>query len=472
SWGLFSTDFADLDGDGDLDIGSMGFGASDGLQVYLNQGDGSWKRSFGFIGGNSDHVFVFGDVNNDGHADIATAKQEGTVWLGDGEGFFTVADGNLPELPAFGTRDGPSLGDVDHDGRDDLAFCSEEANAEVWLSRGDGTWEDVSATIPQTGQCQHTQLHDMNGDGHLDAVTFGSGNVYVYGGDGHGQSWSTLAHFTTPDSPGSSRCFRVGGDVDHNGRADMVLVNTKQLSLFDTRNIKHAYREASMAQELSIRIVQPGAGRRLHAGSAAFIDWAAEVPLGSTATVSLELSTSGPAGSWMPIATSVPNSGRHQWIVPAAFSDACHLRLTLDTGSSQASVVSPSRFEIARRPDPLSLRISAAGELSWDDALDRVRFNLYRGDWQQFLQTGMYTQAPDSVPDAARWCDLEETTQADPLAPPAGLLVYYLVTGYREMEDGQQPGVPVPMAEGVLGQRTDAVTRANAHPCPPRPLPP
>jgi len=87
SWGMFSTDLGDVDGDGDLDVGSMGFGASDGLQVYLNQGDGTWKRGFGYLHGNSNHVFVFGDVNGDGHRDIATSKAEGTVWVGDGEGF-------------------------------------------------------------------------------------------------------------------------------------------------------------------------------------------------------------------------------------------------------------------------------------------------------------------------------------------------------------------------------------------------
>ena len=82
--------------------------------MYLNRGDGTWGRAFGYLHGNSDHVFQFGDVDGDGHLDVATAKQEGTVWLGDGEGFFTEADGNLPPLASsYDWRPGPSLGDVE-----------------------------------------------------------------------------------------------------------------------------------------------------------------------------------------------------------------------------------------------------------------------------------------------------------------------------------------------------------------------
>ena len=57
TWGMFATDFADVDNDGDLDIGSISFGCCAGVHVYLNQDDGSWTISFGFIGGNSDMFF-------------------------------------------------------------------------------------------------------------------------------------------------------------------------------------------------------------------------------------------------------------------------------------------------------------------------------------------------------------------------------------------------------------------------------
>jgi hypothetical protein len=41
SWGMFATDFADIDADGDLDVASNSFGCCNGVHVYRNDGDGT-----------------------------------------------------------------------------------------------------------------------------------------------------------------------------------------------------------------------------------------------------------------------------------------------------------------------------------------------------------------------------------------------------------------------------------------------
>jgi len=41
TWGMFCTDFADVDNDGDLDIASNSFGYGAGVHVYRNNGDGT-----------------------------------------------------------------------------------------------------------------------------------------------------------------------------------------------------------------------------------------------------------------------------------------------------------------------------------------------------------------------------------------------------------------------------------------------
>ncbi len=137
-WGMFSTDFADVDNDGDLDVGSNSFGCCAGVHVYLNQGDGTWVQSFGFLGGNSADEIVFGDINGDGNADFAVSQQYGTVYLGDGSGGFALDDGNLPAGGSSG-RLGVSLGDVNGDGREDLAFRTSSGGLEVWAWTGPGT---------------------------------------------------------------------------------------------------------------------------------------------------------------------------------------------------------------------------------------------------------------------------------------------------------------------------------------------
>ena len=50
---MFGTDFADVDNDGDLDLGSLSFGCCAGVHIYLNHSDGTWTQSFGILGGNA-----------------------------------------------------------------------------------------------------------------------------------------------------------------------------------------------------------------------------------------------------------------------------------------------------------------------------------------------------------------------------------------------------------------------------------
>src|SRR5262249_26172053 len=151
----------------DLDLGAVSFGCCNGLRVYLNQGDGTWARSFTAPGGNTRNNFAFGDVNGDGNADFASGHQSATVYLGDGRGGFRRADGNLPPAGNAG-RTGATLGDVTDDGRDDLAFVNAARGLSVWTWVSEGVWKDVSGSLPASGQFEATQIADMNLDGHGD----------------------------------------------------------------------------------------------------------------------------------------------------------------------------------------------------------------------------------------------------------------------------------------------------------------
>ncbi len=466
SWGMFATDLGDIDGDGDLDVAASGFGASDGMHAWLNDGDGSWRRSFGFLGGNSGHVLAFGDVDGDGILDVATAKQEGTVWVGDGEGFFEVADGNLPPHGEWDVYDGPSLGDLDRDGRDDLAYCDTAGDPRVWLARGRGQWEDASAGLPALGGCRYTALEDVDADGTVDLVTFGSRWVHVFRRTGPGGTWEEATAFPVPDDPGRAHAFRTGADLDHNGRMDMVTLAEARPSPWSGENHLRSWFEATPPSTLRVRLLHPGPHRRLLAGQVRFVRWITEVPGGESARVRLELSTTGPGGPWEVLADDLPDSGRWQWIVPNRVSTDCRIRVTVTTASGSASTIGEGAFEIARRPDPLALRFLDKETLGWDDDPSRDRWNLYRGDWEHFLATGELTQDPAAVPGADRRCDLVESTATDDFVPAPGTMVYWLVTGYRLVEDGQEPGTKVPLAEGTLGQDSAARMRRNAHPCP------
>jgi hypothetical protein len=339
---MFGTDFADFDNDGLLDICSNAFGYDDGVHAYANNGNGTWHYTYGFIGGNSTMDITCGDVNNDGNADFAVAHQGGTVYIGDGSGNFTVGDGNLPPGGNMGLY-GVTLRDADNDGGDDIAFCNSNGGIEVWKWVSSSTWQDISGTLPATGSFESAQLFDMNADGFCDIAAFGGGTVTVWLGDGLG-NWTQETSFNTP-SPGDREAFRVGGDADHNGFPDIVLVSDEG-SWPNYQNHVHFYRESSAPGSLAIHPIDPHGYEKFYAGSVHFIDWSSSVT-GNPANVDLELSITGNGGPWHGIAHSLPDNGRFQWLIPDSLSSSeCYIRYTITSGTDTVASITPSPFEI------------------------------------------------------------------------------------------------------------------------------
>jgi hypothetical protein len=342
-WGMFCADFADVNNDGLLDLGANSFGSGDGIHIFLNNGDGTWSQSFGFLSGNSTMDFVFGDVNADGDVDFAVAHEYGSVYLGDGSGNFTLADGNLPPAGSIGRR-GPSLGDVDNDGDADFAFCNSNGGVEVWAWSSSGVWVNISGTLPVSGGYEVTQLRDMDIDGCIDIVAFGDGIASVWLGDGMG-GWTLDATITTP-APGTFSAFRVGGDADHNGYPDIALV-AEEGDAWNAINHLRFYRETSTPQSLFVFPTYPRGGERFRPGSVQLINWTCAVPSGS-AKIRLELSTTGAAGPWLMISDSTVDNGRFQWIIPQTISsNDCYIRYTAMTSDDTVTSMTPVGFTIA-----------------------------------------------------------------------------------------------------------------------------
>ncbi len=344
SWGMFGTDFADVDNDGDLDIASNSFGSGSGIHVYINQSDGSWVQSFGFLGGNSTMDIVFGDVNSDGNADLCAANENGTVWLGDGTGDFTLADGNLPSSGLLG-RIGPDLGDINGDGYQDLSWINGNGGVEVWTWQGSNTWADAGTGLPSSGDYEISQLTDMDINGTMDLVAAGYGTVTVWKGDGNG-NWNQADEFSVPGTPGYVNALRVGPDADHNGYPDIVLLD-EEGPWYNAINQLRFYKEASTTGWLSIIITSPGRYETFTSGSVRFIEWVSRVPGGGVSSVDLELSVEGSSGPWTTIAQDISNSGRFQWTVSADSTSAdCYLRATVHSGEDSRSSVTELPFEI------------------------------------------------------------------------------------------------------------------------------
>jgi hypothetical protein len=366
TWGMFGSDFADIDNDGDLDLGSVSFGCCNGTHIYRNNGNGTWTQTAGFSGGNSECLFQFGDVNGDGNVDFATSVSTGTVYFGNGAGGFTLADGNLPPLGNYG-RAGMALGDVTDDGRDDLAFATATGiGVYKWLSPGQ--WQNISGTLANVGAVQLTQIADMNLDGHGDIAAFLSGQVKVYAGDGQGQ-WQLIATIITPAACGYG-AFRAGTDFDHNGYSDFAFVAEENCQPWvGGVNHLHAYAESSTPSTPWVYPKYPRGGEKLVAGSVRFVDWHAAVPSGSgQPTMSIELSIHGVDGPFGAIAGPVSNNGRFQWVVPPHLpaSTNCCLRLTLDT-EPPATATTPAAFTVLDPTPPPTGDVNCDGTVDFGD---------------------------------------------------------------------------------------------------------
>lgn len=268
----------------------------------------------------------FADINADGLLDIITIGDHGSpfinteehgimVYFGDGAGNWSV------QMTGDFGYGGIAAGDVNNDGFMDFVAGYEYGT--VYFGDGTGDFILKDLNLPPGGLV---------------------GRLGPSLGDGNG-TWTPDATFTTGD-PGYSQAFLAGGDVDHNGRPDIVLLEEEELSWFTYQNYLRCYRESSVPVLLAIKPVFPCGHELLWQNSVRFIDWISTVPGNEAAEIKLEYSTIGPDGPWTLIAAELPNSGRHQWLVPQENSADCYIRQTVITEVNSHSSITPAAFTI------------------------------------------------------------------------------------------------------------------------------
>jgi hypothetical protein len=195
-----SVAIGDVNGDGrpDLVVGNTGPSIyappayprdSCYLSVMLGNGDGTFGPRTGFSLGDWQvpTKIVMADVNNDGHADLVcefTNTNFGAAWneimMGNGDGTFT----RIPQaLGGFAI----AVGDLNGDGRLDIATVQEASQVSVRLGNGDGTF--AAATPYATGYgAFDVAIADFNVDGRLDIATVNhyDGSISMLLGYGNG----------------------------------------------------------------------------------------------------------------------------------------------------------------------------------------------------------------------------------------------------------------------------------------------
>ncbi len=246
--------FADLDGDGSLDL-VMGGVSPTGLEttpirIFFNDGQGHFTEKTAFTGVSSERdtwSAAFADYDRDGDLDLALAhwnKQvsgnTGHLWRNRGDGHFDDVDVAAGIAPAYAASDKsftPHFADIDSDGYPDLLMAGDFGTSKVFRNLKNGKFANVTPPSITDENGMGAAVGDYDNDGDLDWFVSS-----IWDPDGHqdGEFWGITGNrlYRNPGNGVFEDATEVSGvrrgywgwgscfaDFDNDGDLDLYHVN-------------------------------------------------------------------------------------------------------------------------------------------------------------------------------------------------------------------------------------------------------
>jgi hypothetical protein len=227
----------DFNGDDKKDL-ATGNGNANTVSVLIGKGDGTFFDHVDYPSPNGPYMICRGDLNGDGDQDLVIGNyftRTVSVLLGNGDGTFGAATtyatgGEDPNpdpddvLPRYGFPYAITLGDVDNDGKKDIALAIYFGDhASVLLGNGDGTFGAYSY-LDVGGDPLGVAVADFDADGKNDLATanYWDNTVSVLLGTGGG------AFAAKVDYPcGLWPHFLMADDLNNDGIPDLTTADTR-----------------------------------------------------------------------------------------------------------------------------------------------------------------------------------------------------------------------------------------------------